>query len=340
MIDAYYSRGCDSTELFSNLKISESPDFKKHLNKYNVLHLDMSSMTDGHNDDFLIDMKRKIFEDIPGEIDIQISEKQNISEIVNKIYRNTKIPFVIIIEEWDCVIRNFSDKPELVHEYIQFLHSLFKSEESQEFLALGYITGILPIKKTEDESALNNFKEYTMIKSRELTPYFGFTEEETKNLCEKFSMNFDSVKLWFNGYNINGIEMYNPNSVYQAMTNHILESYWKNTSAFGTINRFVTMNFSGLKEDVIRMLSGEKIYADTETFQNDLSEISSKDDVLTALIHLGYLGYDCDDSTAYIPNYEVANVFHSAMKKSSWSDISKLYQACNDIINTKISPAS
>ena len=336
MIDAYYSRGCDSGKLLSKLEISKSYDFIKHLNKYNVLHLDMSSITDGHKDDFLIDMKRKVFDDISEEIDIKISEKQDVSEIINKIYKITKIPFVIIIDEWDCVVRNFSDKPELVHEYIQFLHSLFKSKESKEFLALGYITGILPIKKIEDESALNNFIEYTMTDSAEFTTFFGFTEKEVDILCEKYDMNRESVKEWYNGYLINGEHMYNPNSVYNAMARRKLKSYWKNTSAFETINKFVTMNFDSLKEDVVRMLSGEKIYVDTETFQNDLSEISSKDDALTALIHLGYLGYDCDESTAYIPNYEVANAFHSAMKKSSWKDISKLYQACNDIINATI----
>ena len=233
-------------------------------------------------------------------------------------------------------MRNFSDKPELVHEYLQFLHSLFKSKESKEFLALGYITGILPIKKTEDESALNNFREYTMTDSKELTPYFGFTEEETKELCRKYDMNFDSVREWYNGYLINGKHMYNPNSVYQAMIDHKLESYWKNTSSFGNINRFITMNFDGLKEDVMRMLAGEKVFVDPETFQNDLSVIESEDDALTALIHLGYLGYDKSDSTVYIPNYEVAKAFHASMKKSSWNEVSKMYQKCDEILNATI----
>ena len=69
-----------------------------------------------------------------------------------------------------------------MHKYLQFLHSLFKSEEAKSFLALGYITGILPIKKVKDESALNNFDEYTMISSTLLTEYFGFTEKEVKIL--------------------------------------------------------------------------------------------------------------------------------------------------------------
>ena len=341
MIDAYYSKGCDSRELFSELQISKTPDFEKHLNKYNVIHLDIASFADDYSDDIVKEIKRHIFNEfIEKYPDVDYSSST--ASVFKQVYDRTeekkaeKTPFIIIIDEWDCVVRNFSDKPELVHEYLQFLHSLFKSEESQEFLALGYITGILPIKKIEDESALNNFIEYTMTDSAEFTTYFGFTEKEVESLCEKYDMNIESVKEWYNGYLINGEHMYNPNSVYNAMARRKLKSYWKNTSAFATINRFVTMNFDGLKEDVVKMLAGEKVYVDTETFQNDLSEISSKDDALTALIHLGYLGYDCDGNTAYIPNYEVANAFHSAMKKSSWNDISKLYQACNDIINATI----
>ena len=130
--------------------------------------------------------------------------------------------------------------------------------------------------------------------------------------------------------------MYNPNSVYQAMIDHKLESYWKNTSSFGNINRFITMNFDGLKEDVMRMLAGEKVFVDPETFQNDLSVIESEDDALTALIHLGYLGYDKSDSTVYIPNYEVAKAFHASMKKSSWNEVSKMYQKCDEILNATI----
>ena len=216
------------------------------------------------------------------------------------------------------------------------MHSLFKSEESQEFLALGYITGILPIKKIKKESALNNFLEYTMIDSKEFTPYFGFTEKETEELCKKYDMNFESVRDWYDGYYINKKHMYNPNSVYQAMIDHSLESYWKNTSAFDTINTFITLNFDGLKEDVMKMLAGEKVAVDPETFQNDLSIVESRDDALTALIHLGYLGYDCQNGAAYIPNFEVAKAFHAAMKKSSWNEVANMYQRCNDILNATI----
>lgn len=142
------------------------------------------------------------------------------------IYKDTGIPFVIIVDEWDCVIRN-SKEEELVHKYLQFLHSLFKSEESKSFLALAYITGILPIKKIKDESALNNFTEFTMIDSYPITRFFGFTEDEVKQLCEQFQLDMDNTKAWYNGYLINGLHMYNPNSVSMAIERHRFDSYWK-----------------------------------------------------------------------------------------------------------------
>ena len=345
MIDAYYSKGCNSKELFSPLEISNSPDFEKHLNKYNVIHLDISSIADFYKDNIVSKIIELIYNELKSEFPDIMDIENPFATILKQVYDKTEVtineisvktPFVIIIDEWDCVVRNFSDKPELVHEYLQFLHALFKSKESKEFLALGYITGILPIKKIKDESALNNFREYTMIDSKEFTPYFGFTEDEVKTLCKKYKMNLDSVKAWYDGYLINGQHMYNPNSVYQAMIDHRLESYWKNTSAFDTINTFISLDFDGLKEDVIRMLSGEKIFVDTETFQNDLMSIGSKDDALTALIHLGYLSYDYDENTAYIPNFEVAKAFHAAMKQSNWSEVAKMYKMCNEILNATL----
>ena len=195
----------------------------------------------------------------------------------------------------------------------------------------------MPIKKIKDESALNNFEEYTMLKSRPITKYYGFTEEEVKDLCKRYDMDFETTKEWYNGYLIDGMHMYNPNSVSQAMKYHDFDSYWRNTSAFGTINNFIMMNYSGLKEDVLTMLSGGKVMVDTECFQNDLAEIHSKDDALTALIHLGYLGYDADMLSAYIPNYEVAKAFQSALKTGEWKDVAASISKCDTLLMATIS---
>ena len=335
MIDAYYSLGCDSSKLFDNTKIAANADYKKYMNKYNVIHLDISSFWDDFKDNLVEKIKEYIIDDFKKSFNDEIDYSKKFSVILMSVYQKTTIPFVIIIDEWDCVIRNSDDK-ELVHSYLQFLHSLFKSEESKAFLALGYITGILPIKKIKDESALNNFREYTMLKSKPITKYYGFTEEEVKQLCHKYDMDFDSVKAWYNGYLIDGVHMYNPNSVTQAMIDQDCDSYWRNTSSFSSINTFITMNYAGLKDDIMTMLAGGKVIVDTRSFQNDLSDIHSKDDALTALIHLGYLGYDADRKSAYIPNYEVAEAFQMALKTGIWDEISKAISRCDELLMATI----
>lgn len=336
MIDAYYSLGSDSKELFSKFAISKKPDFEEHLNKYNVIHIDVSSFTDSYKETLVENIWRMLYNEMKEEYEDLMEGSNPVGAVLMQVYKKSGRPFVIILDEWDCVVRNHADRPDLVHEYLQFLHSLFKSEESKRFLALAYITGILPVKKIKDESALNNFREYTMLDSKNLTKFFGFTEEEVKELCGKYEMNFDSVKEWYNGYRINKEHMYNPNSVYQAMVDQELNSYWKNTSAFDTINTYITLNYDGLKEDVLNMLSGGYVPVNVNTFSNDLSIINSKDEVLTALIHLGYLGYDKENEEAYMPNYEVSLAYQAALATGSWSEIAKTISRCQELLTATI----
>ena len=290
-------------------------------------------------DDFKDNIIKKIQEYILDECKKEFKDKIDFTKKFNvvlmSIYDITNIPFVIIIDEWDCIIRNSHDE-NLIHKYLQFLHSLFKSEESKSFLALAYITGILPIKKIKDESALNNFREYTMLKSKPITEYYGFTEDEVKNLCKQYDMDFDSTKAWYNGYLIDGMHMYNPNSVSMAMDRQDFDSYWKNTSSFASINTFITMNYAGLKDDIMAMLAGGMVRVNTNTFKNDFSTIASKDDALTALIHLGYLGYDSDRKKAFIPNYEVATAFEAALQTGEWSDIARAISTCDELLDETI----
>lgn len=336
MIDAYYSLGSDSKHLFSKYEIAAKKDFLKHLNKYNVIHLDISTFTDCYKENLVSKIIEIIYKEMKKEYPEIMDISNPIGTILMDVYQSSGIPFVIIFDEWDSVIRNHADRPDLVHKYLQFLHSLFKSEESKKYLALAYITGILPIKKMKDESALNNFREYTMMDSDELTVYFGFTEEEVENLCRECNMDFSSIKEWYNGYLISGIHMYNPYSVYNAMVRHRLDSYWKNTSAFDTINHYISLNYDGLKEDILEVLSGGRIGVNPNTFKNDLSIIGSKDEVFTALIHLGYLGYDSRMGEAYVPNYEVGMAYQAALSISNWSDVAKTISQCDELLRATI----
>ena len=335
MIDAYYSRGSDSRELFSKFKIAGMPDFEEHLNKYNVIHLHISSFADLYTDNLVEKITERLYKEFKS-IYNNIDYDDSINNVLAELRLESGTQFVIIIDEWDCIIRNMSERQDLVHKYLQFLHLLFKSEESKSFLALAYITGILPVKKIDDESALNNFKEYTMLDSKELTEYFGFTEKEVEKLCKKFSMSFDSAREWYDGYIISGQHIYNPNSICNAMSDRSFESYWKNTSHFRTINKYTDINFDGMKDDILTMLSGGRISVDTESFQNDLSEIHSKDDAFTALAHLGYIGYDSKCGEMFVPNFEVSKAWQTALKAGSWHKIAATISKCEELLKATI----
>ncbi len=352
MIDAYYSKGCDSKELFSPYEIAKDPDFEKFLNKYNVLHFDVASFFNAAKtqDDIIPLMDRRLLREIMEEFPYLEKQKpEDTAEAIDLVYKKEGIQFIIIIDEYDCIVRDAPDSKDLILDYLKYLRGFFKTEESKKFLALGYITGILPIKKMDGESALNNFDEYTMTEPGNLIKYFGFTQEEVEKECKCYNRNVTDIRDWYDGYymysdapektaeegyeNENGcvrvinsryqrlFHIYNPNSVVNALMKGPLISYWKNTGSFGSLRKFISMNYSGLKDDVVHMLTGDRIPVDISSFQNDLTQFNSKDDVFACLIHMGYLGYDPYSKMAFIPNKEVAEVFETTIKTGDWDDI-------------------
>ena len=213
---------------------------------------------------------------------------------------------------------------------------MFKGIEPTKYIALAYLTGILPVKRLKTQSALNNFDEYTMLDSGELAPYIGFTEDEVMQLCEKYNRDFNAVKRWYDGYLLNEQHVYNPKAVVSVMTRGTFQSYWSQTSTFESIRPFIDMDFDGLKTDIISMLSGSKAEVDTHFFQNDMVTFECKDDVLTLLIHLGYLAYDQDEQVAFIPNEEVRQEFISATKHDKWSELNKFEMQSDSLLRATL----
>lgn len=295
MLTAYYSRGCDSEEMFSNLEISTSCDFKKHLNQYDVIHLDIQWCMEpaGGPDRVISYIKEKTIEELKKYYPNELPEKtHSLPEALSLVNTATGRKFVVIIDEWDVLIRDASANKEVQDEYIGFLRGLFKGTEPTKYIQLAYITGILPIKKETTQSALNNFDEFTMLSAKKLAPYIGFTEEEVRELAEVYHIDFDEVKKWYDGYLLKDSQVYNPRAVVSVMLNGEFKSYWSETASYETIVPLINMNYDGLKLAIIEMLSGESVQVNTATFKNDTINIRGKDDVLTYMIHLGYLGYD------------------------------------------------
>ena len=184
------------------------------------------------------------------------------------------------------------------------------------------MTGILPVKKYKTESAMNNFIEYSMVDPGDMAPFFGFTKTEVEELAQKHHADFDELGKWYDGYQIGGEKsMFNPNSVMQALQKKWCTSYWAGTGAYDAVANYINMNFDGLKDDIINMIGSGRSKVDPTGFQNDMSLIRSKDDVLTVLIHLGYLSYDRTKQVCYIPNREVAGEMINAVKSNHWQNL-------------------
>ncbi len=326
MLTAYYRKGCDSDEMFSGLEVSRADNFKNHLNKYDVIHFDVQWFLEpGVDVNNIVSMIQKavlkeLREEYPEIIDPSVA---GLAGALSEIHAKTGNKFVIIIDEWDVLIRDEAHNNAVQDEYINFLRVMFKGIEPTKYIALAYLTGILPIKRLKTQSALNNFDEYTMLDAGQLAPYIGFTENEVMELCEKYNRDFNAVKRWYDGYLLNEQHLYNPKAVVSLMKRGTFQSYWSKTGTFESIRPFIDMDFDGLKTDIISMLSGNTVEVDTAFFQNDMVTFESKDDVLTLLIHLGYLAYDLEEQTAFIPNEEIRREFVSATKSDKWSELNE-----------------
>lgn len=324
MLSAYYSRGCDSKELFKNYEISTVSSYEKNLNKYDVIHFDVQwCMMDAEDTDHVVDY---INEGILQEL--REAYGQIIPDTVRTAYgamsyikAATGNKFVVIIDEWDVLIRDEAQNHTLQEAYIDFLRGMFKGTEPSRYIALAYLTGILPIKKLKTQSALNNFEEFTMLDAGRMAPYVGFTEEEVHGLCEQYGCSYEQVKSWYDGYLLEDYQVYNPKAVVSVMLNGKYKSYWSNTGSYEAIVPLINMDFDGLKSAIIEMLSGASVEVDVTSFQNDTVSFANRDDVLTYLIHLGYLAYDQDSRHVFIPNEEIRHELNHAVKRTRWNEM-------------------
>ena len=340
MLCAYYDHSCHSRELFQGLKIATDSSFETHLNKYPVIYVDMTTFTTRFMNDSCVvlrmqqELKADVLEAYPK---VKIDEVDDLMNTLLKIATQTGERFIMIIDEWDAILREFDRNSSVTEEYVNLLRRLFKGLDSELTFAGVYLTGILPIKKYNTQSALNNFNEYSMVQPRRLAGYFGFTREEVVRLCEKYAMDFKDVAEWYDGYQI-GEEpsVFNPNSVMMAMRDGMCDSYWASTGAYDSIVRYIKMNYDGVKDGIIKMLAGGRCKVNTTKFQNDMSIINSRDDVFTVLIHLGYLAYDKAKTECYIPNKEVCMEMTNAVEATDWKNLISSLEASENLLKATL----
>lgn len=338
MLVAYYDNSVDSEGLFQGLQIAADKSFTVHLNQYDVLFLNIQnflSRTD-NGQDMIEYLEKQVLGELTDQYPdlLQTSEKWHLSSAFEKIYSVCKKGFIFIIDEWDCIFREKKSDIIAQTKYLDFLRDLLKDKT---YVKLAYMTGILPIKKYGTHSALNMFDEFSMTNPKQLSDYVGFTEMEVKNLCHRYQMDFEETKRWYDGYRFRNTEhIYSPKSVVDAMRNETFDSYWTQTETYEALKIYIDMNFDGLKDAVIDMLGGGACQIDPGTFQNDMTTFHSKDDALTLLVHLGYLGYDKTMQKVFIPNEEVREEFIRAIRASGWDKVINAISASEQLMEDTI----
>ncbi len=311
LLCAYYSHNCKTRSLFKGLKFSQDPSFKKYLNKFDVIRIDLGEIYSNfpsERDNLMQFIAKKIAVEFREEYpDIEIEEKYGLADMMCTVYKHTNRKFVVFIDEYDALIRAKAPQ-EQFEKYLDFLNGMFKGMATQETIALAYITGILPIVRKKMQSKLNVFSEYNFLNPGQFSEFMGFTEEETKQLCERYNMNYEECKYWYDGYKFeDGTSVLSPKSVCEAMLRKKYADYWCQTDAFTAISDAIKYSQLDLSEKILQLVRGEHIKVDIRSFLNTVTDFHDENDVLTYSIQLGYLTYDANKRECYIPNAEVRN---------------------------------
>ena len=341
MLEAYYDCSCDSHELFDDLEIAKDPDYEKHLNQYNVLYLDITGFMGDTTLEELPDfIREEILEDVV-EMFPDIRPSKTIKKNLERIVAKTGRKFIAIIDEWDAPIRHHYGTEKTRTDFLEFLRSLFKSDITKRVFAAAYMTGILPIKKDGTQSAISEFREYSVLEPYGLAPFVGFTEEEVRAVCIERSVSFEEMKNWYNGYILyledeTPVSVYNPNSVMRASEHGRFTSYWEQSTAAYSALDYINLDFDGLGNAVEKLTAGVDIPVKTKKFQNDLVSFRTADDVLTLLTHFGYFTYDRLKQTIRIPNYEIqaefGDIIHEVTHKETMIRLKESEKFLADII--------
>ncbi len=354
MLCAYYGKDEGNEALFADKKIAEADSWKEYLGEFQVLRIVITDFMKKKSKRLtILEMIDNINEKVSGEMaklfpDVEFSDKEDLIQTMEELYQEKRKQFVIVIDEWDAVFREYKDDAEGQRAYLDFLRDWLKGKS---YVALAYMTGILPIKKYGKHSALNMFDEYSMISPMQLAQYTGFTEKEMTDLCEVYNMSVHDMKMWYDGYLIsdeipvefrsayrkgeyveNVYHEYSPLSVVKALRSGIIQNYWNQTETYEALSEYINKDFDGLKEVVAMLMEGGREKISIGNYQNDMTTFNAKDDVLTLLIHLGYLGYDFENKEVFIPNNEILDEFKNSTKAQSWDYLFSILKKSQEIL--------
>ncbi len=334
MVSAYYDRTVDGAAEFAGLAIASDPSFDAKRNQFDVLKLNMQEFLSATHEVRAMVARLQSF--LCGELthtytDAYYLAPDELPQTMADIHAQTGRQFVVVIDEWDCLMREMQGDHDGQKAYLDFLRTWLKD---RPYVALCYMTGILPIKKYGSHSALNMFDEFSMVAPDELAPAMGFTEPEVRALCAAWGRDFDECKAWYDGYLLSGVgSVYNPQSVVRAMETGRFGSFWNHTETYEALRRHIDLDMDGLHAKVVALMGGAHLPVNVDTYANDMTTFASADDVLTLLVHLGYLGYDQERGEAFVPNREVMGEYANSVANGGWDEVARTIAASEALLD-------
>jgi hypothetical protein len=336
MLAAYYDREADSRSMFSPYEIAGDESFERHLGKYDVVSLNMRDFLDKATvmEDMIALINSEVLEELTELYSFDYGTSASLDKVMARLHSDQGASFVILIDEWDCIFRVHKEDKISQEAYLNFLRNWLKDKE---YIALAYMTGILPIKKYGTHSALNMFFEYSMTHQGPLAKYSGFTQDEVTSLCDSNGMDLENMESWYNGYRLSDrgkeIAIYSPRSVVTALMMHHYSGYWTETETYEALQIYIKLNYDGLRDAIISLLAGDQKKINITKYSNDMVTFAGFEDVLTLLIHLGYLGYDMITKEVFIPNKEIYDEFVNAVEDIAWGgEVAKAIRASEGLL--------
>lgn len=342
MLGAFFSKACDSGDLFDKLHISQSPAYERHRNQYNVIYIDFSAVGDFDSySQYISEIQTILKGDLRGEYEtVPFRANASLFEDLKWISLETGEKFIFILDEWDSIFHKDFISERDKKEYLNFLRLLLKG---RTYVSLAYMTGILPISKYSSGSELNMFLEYNMATEKTFDSYFGFTEKEVDVLYEIYRKNRTDVgvtrqglKEWYDGYHTrSGERLYNPRSVVAALTNDNLGNYWTSSGPYDELYFYVKNNVNEVRDDLALMISGVAVPTRIKEYAATSMRLVTKDEIFSAMVVYGFLSYD--NGKVCIPNRELMGKFEEMLRKEEdLGYVYRLARASDRMLNATI----
>lgn len=332
MLGAYYGNAYHSGPVFDSLKISKAKNYIVHLNQYNILNMCMSSLPDsaGTYQEYIAYIKSSLEHDI---LTAYPELKKETFHSISDLLAATKAEFIFMIDEWDYIFSHDLYQ-ENQGDFLEFLRDLLKDKP---YVALTYMTGVLPIKRYSTGSALNMFQEYTMLNDPLFEEYFGFTQAEVITLCKKQQrLALQEISEWYDGYQTrNGDRLYNPRSVVCALEDGVCQSYWTTTGRMDEVLFLLKYNIAEVREDVVKMVNHMPIFLEvTKEYTAGQKNPSTKKEIYAAMIIYGLLSYH--DGVLLIPNKELMIEFENVLEDDDFGYVAELVQKSGAVLDATL----